>query len=200
MADLFGNEAVATQPPDGEVGRVERCAFFTPDALALACAKALRLAGIEPHTILEPGCGGGAFLRAASETWPRAALLGVDILPACKGPGTVRRQDLFDPQLRGQFDLSLGNPPYDDAEAFVRRSIDLVREGGHAAFLLRISFLSSQGRVPLYREHPLSYFWPIAGRPSFTGGGSDTSEYGLFAWRKGARLPGRIMGPLEWKR
>ena len=39
-ADLFG-EQPATEPADGEKGRLERGAFFTPDALALAICKTL---------------------------------------------------------------------------------------------------------------------------------------------------------------
>jgi len=74
-----------------------------------------------------------------------------------------------------------------------------VQEGGDVAFLLRITFLAGKGRVPLYGEHPLWSFQPIAGRPSFTGGGSDPSEYGLFCWKKGHQGEGRILGPLEWR-
>jgi hypothetical protein len=153
-----------------------------------------------PRKILEPGCGGGAFLRAADKTWPsRRELVGVDLEPACSGPGEVWRGDLFLFEPSTKWDLILGNPPYGLAEKAVRHCLSILPTGAHLAFLLRMSFLASQKRVPLFREHPLFAFWPIAGRPSFTGGGSDTSEYGLFLWRKGFAAPGVLMQPLEWK-
>jgi hypothetical protein len=205
VADLFGAPAVATQPPDARpVGeRRVRDAYYTPDALALAiCDRVAHLPGLgrDPEYILEPGCGGGAFLRAARATWPRAHLLGIDIAPACDGPGLVREIDFFDPGLSaGCYDLLVGNPPFDMAERFVRRSLELMRTGDVLAFLLRISFLASVSRVALYREHPLWAFAPIAGRPSFTGGGADTSEYGLFVWAKGRTGPGLLLEPLVWR-
>jgi hypothetical protein len=194
---------IATQPPDAlPEGQLRpRGAYYTPDALALACARAVAGAVPSPLRILEPGCGGGAFLRAADKTWPSSPwreLVGVDLVPACEGPGKVCRTDLFSLST-ARWDLIIGNPDFAIAEKTVRHCLSILPTGGHLAFLLRISFLASRARAALYREHPLSAFWPIAGRPSFTGGGSDTSEYGLFLWRKGASGPGLMMQPLEWK-
>jgi hypothetical protein len=97
------------------------------------------------------------------------------------------------------FEAAIGNPPFDMAEgSFAARS--LVDANRFVAFLLRITFLAGQGRVPLYRHFPVWAFRPIAGRPSFTGVGSDPSEYGLFVWRvKDTRGDGRILPPFEWK-
>jgi hypothetical protein len=199
--DLFGRKEVATQPPDaaptGE--RRARDAYYTPDLLALACCQSLRRLGVNPQNILEPGCGGGAFLRAFEQVWPDTRTLGVDIAPACNGPGEVRTLDLFSSAMPRPFEAVIGNPPFDLAEGFVRRALDLVEPPGFVAFLLRITFLAGQGRVALYRKFPLWAFRPIAGRPSFTGTGSDPSEYGLFVWRVGHRGDGLILPPLEWK-
>jgi hypothetical protein len=89
VKDLFGQEQIAVVPLDGEKGQIERGAFFTPGALALAICRTLKGLGVAPGSIFEPGCGGGAFLRAADATWPAASLFGVDLLPACEGPGVV---------------------------------------------------------------------------------------------------------------
>lgn len=202
MSDLFGHVAPATEPPDAaeEGERRARDAYYTPDLLALAICRSLRQLGLNPTYLLEPGCGGGAFLRAMREVWPKAHLLGIDIAPACDGPGLVQKRDFFRPEFAaGVSDAAIGNPPFDLAEKFVRRGLEVVSKGGYVAFLLRITFLAGKGRVPLYREHPLWAFQPIAGRPSFTGGGSDPSEYGVFVWKKGHQGEGRILGPLEWR-
>jgi hypothetical protein len=190
-------EPLFTQPLDGEVGRRERGAFYTPAPLATGICCTLNLLGLRPRRILEPGCGGGAFLSAAQVTWPGASLLGVDLLPACTGPGEVRAVDLFD--VTGEFDAVIGNPDFAIAERVVRHSLALTRPGGHVALLLRSSFLSSASRVALYEEHPLWALQPIAQRPSFIGGGSDSADYALFVWRRGFAGLGQLLPPLRWK-
>ncbi len=200
MADLFARN-IATEPPDaaprGEYR--DRGAYFTPDLLALRICERLDEVGIRPQRILEPGCGGGAFLRAAQATWPSAQLLGVDLVPSCTGPGIVRKQDFFARGLpSGAFDLALGNPPFTLALEFVWRALALVQEGGHVAFLLRIA-LSALRADGLYEQHPLFRLDPVCPRPSFTGGGTDRAqEYALLVWQKEFR--GDITGRrLVWK-
>ena len=59
--------------------KVEFGDFQTPLALAKEVCGLLRRQGFVPEFVLEPTCGGGAFLVAAAETFPRAALRGCDI-------------------------------------------------------------------------------------------------------------------------
>ena len=190
---------INTQPPHVEAGaKRTNGEFYTPDALALAVCKTLHEQGISPGYVLEPGCGGGAFLRAARETWPRADLMGVDLAPACTGPGLVSRMDLF--SLTWSYDLILGNPDFSRAEEIVRHCLGLRAPGGYLAFLLRLNMLGGIGRASLYAEYPLWLLQPIAGRPSFTSDGkTDSSDYGLFVWREGHTGPGKILQPLIWR-
>jgi type I restriction-modification system DNA methylase subunit len=52
--------------------------FFTPPTVALALAQRT-LGGLERGVVLDPACGAGALLAAASEVVPeRVTLLGVD--------------------------------------------------------------------------------------------------------------------------
>jgi len=200
---LLGYRGPATQPPDAlpEGQPRPRGAYYTPDALALAICHSLAANGIEPKIgwTLEPGCGGGAFLRAFAALWPAdvSHLYAVDSVPACSGPGDVDRRDLFG--LEGPYQLILGNPDFGQAEAIVRHCLGLLAPHGHLAFLLRLNMLAGKARAKLYREQPLFLFQPIAGRPSFTGGGTDASDYGLFVWKQGHRGEGRILHPLEWR-
>lgn len=200
MTDLFGEPSINVEPLDGEQGRVERGAFYTPDPLARAiCKTLLDECGIrDPLYILEPGCGGGAFLRAVNSTWNPRHLLGVDLQPACSGPGEVLQADLF--KTAGTFDLVVGNPDFTIAEAVVRHCLQHVHRAGYVAFLLRAAFLGSTGRVALYREHPLRYLQPIAQRPSFTTDGkTDPMEYALFIWQQGFKGRGEILPSLVWR-
>jgi hypothetical protein len=201
VADLFGQQTVVTQPRDAApLGEYrERGAYFTPDMLALRICERLASRGIAPARILEPGCGGGAFLRGAHATWPAAQLLGVDLVPECTGPGIVRTQDFFDDAIPiGAFDLVLGNPPFDLAERFIRRALALVPDGGHVAMLLRMA-LAAGRREGLHEQFPLLRLDPVTPRPSFTGGGTDKGqEYALLCWKKGWK--GEFTGKhLVWK-
>jgi hypothetical protein len=138
-------------------------------------------------------------LRAANKTWPSAELLGIDLVPCCEGPGTVRKQDFFAKALDSErFSLCLGNPPFDMAEEFIARSLHLVTDGGYVAFLLRLALAAGKREV-IYPANPLWMLDPVIPRPSFTGGGSDKAqEYGLLVWKRGHR--GDFFGRrLVWK-
>lgn len=201
--DLFGL-VPATLPPDGEKGQEERGAFYTPDLLALAICRQIRERfglqfNLGPRSIFEPGCGGGAFLRAASATWPAADLLGADLVPACEGPGEVVAGDLF--EITGRFDLIVGNPDFAIAERVVRHCMAQLAPGGHLALLLLASFEESAGRVPLWEEHPLFARQILAQRASFTADGAmDQRPYAVFLWRQGFRGDTyQGLRPLVWR-
>lgn len=199
MADLFGH-GIATQPRDAKpLGKYrDRGAYFTPDNLALCICRELLALGVQPRTILEPGCGGGAFMRAAAIVWPKADVLGIDLVPECHGPGRVVQQDFFDKIDGAPFDLVLGNPTFKFALAFIRRSLTLINDGGHVAFLLRAA-LAAGRRKGLYDRNPLWRYDPVVPRPSFTGGKTDKAqEYSSFIWKDGHK--GDFTGRrLVWK-
>lgn len=194
---------IATQPPDGKRGRERRGAYFTDDRLALAACAAVKSAGLwigpSPH-ILEPGCGGGAFLRAAETTWPkRASLLGVDLVPACSGPGQVARGNVFAVKDE-RFDLVIGNPDFGIAENVVRHCADLLAPGGVVAFLLRLSFWETPARAQLFADLPLRAYATVSQRQSFTEDGvTDKLGLGLFIWQQGFHGRGEILPPIVWR-
>jgi hypothetical protein len=61
--------------------KVEFGDFQTPLVLARAVSSFLVQQGVKAKTVLEPTCGVGSFLVAASESFPKARLLGWDINP-----------------------------------------------------------------------------------------------------------------------
>ena len=61
--------------------KIEFGDFQTPAALAKEICGLLRRQRVVPEFVLEPTCGTGAFLVAAAETFPCAALRGCDINP-----------------------------------------------------------------------------------------------------------------------
>jgi SAM-dependent methyltransferase len=112
--------------------RVRQGSVYTDGALAArAVADAMAAFRGRPARILDPACGGGAFLAAAA-LHPRASgarLLGIDrdaaaVLAArarmallARLRSRVRVQDAFARPPEPGFDLVLGNPPYVRHEA-----------------------------------------------------------------------------------
>lgn len=177
-------------------------AYYTPPTLAAAIAARVALLVAAPAAVLEPSSGGGAFVRAARATWPTAKITAVDVFEGCRifaSPADAFVCSSFLEYGGGPFDLIIGNPPYNEAEDHVSHALALLKPGGLLAFLLRGSFLGSEGRNRRIWASGLgAYVAPISPRPSFTGGGTDSAEYCLFGWVKGSREPSRIGRPIFW--
>lgn len=153
--------------------------------------------------ILDPGCGNDpVFARAMRdmfdpqrlEVWgfdirqeaiaeARAAL---DVAAVCDFTG-------FPGMMSGypQWDVIVGNPPYNLAEPFVRKALEVLRPAGWLGFLLPITFLASKGRAEgLYTEFPPHTILFLGNRPSFSGDGQTApSEYIFILWKKGYNGP-----------
>lgn len=191
-------------------------AYFTPKTLARAIAFRLRDAFAEEDSeswdaefdakyrtnirhILEPSAGDGSFVEAAKSAWPHARITALE-------PNRISAESPNVRQIRTTFeawctksrevDLIIGNPPYMLAEEHVT----LARKtGAWVAFLLRLSFLGSQARARTVWASPgLRWLIPISRRPSFTGGGSDASEYAVFVWQRGYEGNAEILSHLQW--
>lgn len=149
---------------------------------------------LEIHRALDPGCGSGIWGQAlrielGNQTW----LMGCDIRSDLGIKGwydlVYDRCDFTAAGFRpvgGAFDLVIGNPPFSHAEAFVRKSLTLVRTGGWVAFLLRQNFSGSGARIPLWGAMPYKARANFSNRPSFTNNGrTDASEYSMYFWQRG---------------
>lgn len=96
-------------------------AVYTPDSLALAIARHVApLVPVEDgHAlrVIDPECGGGAFLRAARTVWPGCLTTGVDVDPTAAGLALADEGIVGDwPDLaEGMWDLGLQNPPFGQA-------------------------------------------------------------------------------------
>lgn len=144
---------------------------------------------LEGHTVLEPGAGDGAIIRAANEVFPKRFLwTAVEIDPnrykTLKETGAeVWIGDfLRDPRVEaGRWDLALGNPPFRFAQEFVERCLGRVRT---IAFYLRVNFMGSEERVEFHRRYPADV-WVLPNRPSHTAdGGTDATEYAWWVWNE----------------
>lgn len=195
--------------------RAARDLYITPQPLANAICQRLVELIPRPRRIMDPGCGPGAFMRAASLAWPGSEIFGIDIeqqhddvgsvMPGCRYTGGY----LTTPAetYGGPFDLIVGNPPYSIAVEFINQSLSLLRprafliNGGYLAFLLRLAFLGSQKRAnTLWASAGFRWLIPIAERPSFTAdGGSERMEYGVFVWHRDYQGRPEILPHLHWR-
>lgn len=194
-------------------------AYYTPQALAVACVRALGLTRPEHHPgpVLEPHAGGGAFVRALRHHGREVVALDVNQhAPGLRLAQSSAVVDFLDTggvhaaigDLPARYDCAdgtprrfpwiVGNPPYRDAEAHTRQALAL---GVRVAFVLRLAFLESIERSRFWRDHPPRIVWVLQERPSFLQGGNqtDSSAYALFMWDQSPRLAWRATAPwLRW--
>jgi len=127
------------------------------------------------HTALEPCAASGRIPRECpgrSIVWTTCEISeGTDYL---KAPGPAK-----------SYDLCLTNPPYSLAMEFILKAL---REAVTVIMLLRLNFLGSQTRLAFWQENPVTHLFPLARRPSFTGHGTDATDYAWFAWDRNCIL------------
>jgi hypothetical protein len=189
--------------------RRERDSYQTPSDLCHEIILALQDYGYLDgcRTILEPSAGDGNFVRAIIRHFglhPHIAVNDIYIsdyateLAEMTGI-PVTQHDFLNFPNDARFDLIIGNPPYRNAEAHVRKGISLLAKGGTLAFLLRMGFLASKRRVPFWEDHPADHIFALAERPSYTDGGTDATDYGVFVWTNGPKRKTTTIEVLSWK-
>lgn len=158
--------------------------------------EALALVEIEPKRILDPGAGCGRWGAAARARWPDAFLAGWDIrpLPSPRHYDFWWSDDVLLDSFDRPFDLIMGNPPYCQAEEFVRFGLRSSSFSGELIFLLRLPFLAGQKRRDgLFREWAPYQVAVCSKRPSFSPDGRTNSEdFCLIHWRKDWRGETRL--------
>jgi hypothetical protein len=156
--------------------------------------------------VLEPHVGAGGFANAL---YPRVGeRLYVNDLDQV---GCARQAQIRLNQRRcgdflslrapfGFFRWIIGNPPYADAEAHVRKALALAP---NVAFLMRLQWMGSLERYPFWSEFRPAQVFVLVPRPSFTGGGTDRAqEYAFFIWHR--EDPSDLVAPtalywLQWR-
>lgn len=175
--------------------RRKRDWYETPFDLALAAFDAIekvnglgkgQLKHVQSFwSVLDAGAGTGVWGRAAiSRLWD-CHVTGVELglEPPSRGYDAWRHGDFLTMPFYERYSLVMGNPPFDQAEDFVRRAYDLLVPGGIVLYLLPLSFLGSGSRGRgLWREFPHRHLDVVIDRPSFDGHGTDAMEYGIYLW------------------
>lgn len=86
-----------------------------------------------------------------------------------------------------KFDLITSNPPFSLIHPFIERSLDLLPDHGHLAFLLRLNYFGTQERSEWLKSLMPEYTYVHARRASFdpVTNRTDSIEYMHAVWRKG---------------
>lgn len=147
----------------------------------------------EPGNWLEPAIGGGDIVNAVRKWDELNGIIwhGIDINLADRSFAWVERGvDFLKWRAPGHFETIITNPPYSLAAEFVSKSLPIA---DWVVMLLRLNFLGSAKRRTLFaNEMPDIYVLP--NRPSFTGKGTDATEYAWFVWGPERR---RTSGKIE---
>lgn len=157
--------------------------------------------------ILDPGAGMGAWGDVIKQANPEAHIEGVEFVYMENPPDSYdiwHTMDFLGSYQGTGFDLVIGNPPFSDAEAFIRKGMSMLKEGGRLSFLLRLAFLESRGRYEgLFQELPPKEVYVSAKRIPFkpkVGKPRSTVAYAQFVWERGCFTGETTVKWFDWQR
>lgn len=131
--------------------------------------------------IWEPACGNGAMAEVLRRTG--SAIRATDFYNHGYGESGI---DFL--KAETQADNIITNPPYNCAESFIRKGLELTRH--KLALLLRLAFLEGVNRHnTLFSQHSTARVWVFSERITFypygaKPKGSGTTAYAWFVWDK----------------
>lgn len=169
--------------------RDENDVYETEADLALEALKGLPIAQLPGHTAFEYGVGSGIWGKVWKTLYPGALIDGVEIrdLPTPDGYNMVFNGDFRElPFTEKRYSVIFGNPPYKFAESIIRDAWKRLENGGYMVMLLRLAFQAGVERYRGLWQELYPYEVAVCSRrPSFYGGGTNGTDYGLYYWRKG---------------
>lgn len=139
---------------------------------------------------VDAGSGNGAIAARLAAKYPELEIVGVEkseeLVSAARARGLHNAEFVqanFEDWYSelGAPDMIVMNPPYSRAIEFVTRALATVKRGGTVAVLLRLNWLASKSRREFHRKHP-SDIYVLTKRPSFTGRGTDATDYAWFVF------------------
>lgn len=169
----------------------------------LSCGIDIQQEGIR---ILDPGAGLGAWGDVIKQVNPEAHIEGVEFVYITEPPATYDEwltMDFLGDYQGSGFDLVVGNPPFSQAEDFIRKGLTTLKGGGKLSFLLRLAFLESRGRYEgLFRDIPPKEVHVSAKRIPFkpkVGKPRSTVAYAQFVWEKGLDVQDTVVKWFDWQ-
>lgn len=146
----------------------------------------------EFERILEPCAGSGKMVRVLRERYPDALIQAMDIdtsgYVGMQGEDELTETDFleFTKDVYTKPDLVFTNPPYSLAKKIITHAMEQWPKAT-VVMLLRLNFLGSAKRHEWWRRNLPTEIHVLSKRPSFTGKGTDATEYAWFVWRPGVK-------------
>lgn len=132
--------------------------FFTEEALVSKLIELFKL-DFNNKIIVEPSCGDGVFINQITKSFPLfKGIIGIDIdkKALSKLSGLERKVELKNSDFLAldisNVDVVIGNPPFnlktdnfvDSTEAFISKSIDILKSGGELILIIPNTVLRNQ--------------------------------------------------------
>jgi hypothetical protein len=142
-------------------------------------------------TILEPSAGCGNIVKVLRETGIKNHITSIELREEerenlKKYSNEVIIENYLNMSQSPYYDVIIGNPPYNQARAFIEKSFEFLSHRGVLIFLLRVSILESQKRFDFWQQHPVNKLYILRDRPKFIKGKSgDNCAYAWFIWENG---------------
>jgi len=136
------------------------------------------------NNIWECACGEGHLSRVFEERGYNVR--STDLIDRNFGQGGVdflQQNDIW----RGDI---VTNPPYREAEQFIKHGLDIVPDGSKVCMFLKIQFLEGKARKKLFAEHPPKRVWVSSSRIKCGNNGNFSNSSSMMAlawyiWEKG---------------
>ena len=156
-----------------------------PSAVELFIEK-LRIDGEKiSNVILEPSCGQGHISKVFQSYG--YTVRSTDLIDRGYGIGGIDFLQVSDKWLG---DI-ITNPPFNLAEKFVEKGMELLEEGNRLYLFLKIQFLEGQKRKELFKKYPPKYVYCYSARQKCARDGefekytATTQFYAWYVWEKG---------------
>lgn len=153
---------------------------------------------------LDPCCGGdkdneASYVKVIKDFFNPEKICGIDIREDSKADIIMNYLECEEENM-DKHDVIISNPPFYLAEQFIRKSLELVNEGGYVVMLLRLNFFGSKQRKQLFDKlmpeycfihHKRINFIPDSMKEEMKARGEkppsgDSIEYAHFVWKKGS--------------
>lgn len=139
--------------------------YYTPEW----CYESLPIDWTNYKTAYDPSMGDGRMFLFLEEQ-------GISV----DGGDTIYDETESFYNWNGKADLIITNPPFSKASDFIEYAMPRCKT---LILLLRLNFLASQKRYPLFKENKPDALFVLSKRPSFNGKGTDNADYAWFVWQ-----------------
>lgn len=165
--------------------RVENDFYATPMSAVEAILKEINIKG----SILEPAAGQGHISKVLKTYYPNSEIVSTDL---------IQREDRFGIYIKGKidfltyqfnrkFDNVITNPPFNLAQEFISRALDLAND--KVIMFAKIQLLEGNKRRAMFENSPLKYVYVFSKRVNPLRNGEELDEKGkpwastmCFAW------------------